>query len=326
MHQQTKPSPLLDALKSHTLLCDGAMGSQVQAMDLSVEVDYLNCENCTEILNTSRPDLVKQIHHSYLDAGADCIQTNSFGSSTITLGEFGLQDDAFELSRLAGRLARECVSEAMQNDGKVRYVLGSIGPGTKLPSLGHIGYHDLLAGIKTQAQGLLAGGVDAFLIETCQDTLQIKAAVEACKQARLEHHGDVYIPIFVQVTVETTGTLLVGADINAVIAILSSLDVDALGMNCATGPVEMETHLQQLAEGWENLIFIQPNAGLPCLKHGKTHYDLTPEQLATHLKTFITKYKLNLIGGCCGTTPSHIRALDAMLSSLTPALSQRERE
>ena len=326
MPQKTKPSPLLDALHRHTLLCDGAMGSQVQAMDLSVEVDYLNCENCTEILNKSRPDLVKQIHHSYLDAGADCIQTNSFGSSTITLGEFGLEDDAFELSRLAGVLARECVSEATQKDGKARYVLGSIGPGTKLPSLGHIGYHDLLAGIKTQAQGLLAGGVDAFLIETCQDTLQIKAAVEACKQARQEHHGDVYIPIFVQVTVETTGTLLVGADINAVMAILSSLDVDALGMNCATGPVEMETHLQQLAEGWENLIFIQPNAGLPCLKHGKTHYDLTPEQLATHLKTFITKYKLNLIGGCCGTTPAHIQALDAMLSSLSPALSQRERE
>jgi len=321
-----KSSPLLDALKSHTLLCDGAMGSQVQAMDLSVEVDYLNCENCTEILNKSRPDLVKQIHHSYLDAGADCIQTNSFGSSSITLGEFGLEDDAFELSRLAGVLARECVSKATQKDGKARYVLGSIGPGTKLPSLGHIGYHDLLAGIKTQAQGLLAGGVDAFLIETCQDTLQIKAAVEACKQARQEHHGEVYIPIFVQVTVETTGTLLVGADINAVMAILSSLDVDALGMNCATGPVEMETHLQQLAEGWEKLIFIQPNAGLPCLKHGKTHYDLTPEQLATHLKTFIAKYKLNLIGGCCGTTPAHIRALDAMLSSLTPTSSLREEE
>ncbi len=325
MTPQTKPSPLLDALKSHTLLCDGAMGSQVQAMDLSVEADYLNCENCTEILNQSRPDLVKQIHHSYLNAGADCIQTNSFGSSTITLGEFGLEAQAFELSRLAGVLARECVQEATQKDGKARYVLGSIGPGTKLPSLGHIGYHDLLAGIKTQAQGLLAGGVDAFLIETCQDTLQIKAAVEACKQARFEHGGEVYIPIFVQVTVETTGTLLVGADINAVIAILSSLDVDALGMNCATGPVEMETHLQQLAEGWENLIFIQPNAGLPCLKHGKTHYDLTPEQLATHLKTFIAKYKLNLIGGCCGTTPDHIRALDAMLSQL-PLLEERAGE
>ncbi len=317
MHK-TKPSPLLDALKSHTLLCDGAMGSQVQAMDLSVEVDYLNCENCTEILNKSRPDLVKQIHHSYLDAGADCIQTNSFGSSTITLGEFGLENDTFELSRLAGTLARDCVEEVTQQDGKARYVLGSIGPGTKLPSLGHIGYHDLLAGIKTQAQGLLAGGVDAFLIETCQDTLQIKAAVEACKQARLAHHGDVYIPIFVQVTVETTGTLLVGADINAVMAILSSLEVDALGMNCATGPVEMETHLQQLAEGWEKFIFIQPNAGLPCLKHGKTHYDLTPEALATHLERFIGKYKLNLIGGCCGTTPAHIRALDAMLSSIPP--------
>ena len=320
-----KPSPLLDALKSHTLLCDGAMGSLVQAMDLSVEVDYLNCENCTEILNKSRPDLIKAIHHSYLEAGADCIQTNSFGSSTITLSEFGLEDDTFELNRLAGRLARECVSEATQKDGKRRYVLGSIGPGTKLPSLGHIGYHDLLAGLKTQALGLLAGGVDAFLIETCQDTLQIKAAVEACKQARQEHHGEVYIPIFVQVTVETTGTLLVGADINAVIAILSSLDVDALGMNCATGPAEMETHLQQIAEGWEKLIFIQPNAGLPCLKHGKTHYDFSPEELATHFKAFIAKYKLNLIGGCCGTTPAHIRRLDEMLSQL-PLLEERAGE
>jgi 5-methyltetrahydrofolate--homocysteine methyltransferase len=353
-HQMLAPSPLMEALKHHTLLCDGAMGSQVQAMDLRVEEDFLNCENCTEILNESRPDVVKAIHTSYLEAGADCIQTNSFGSSSITLGEFGLEAKAFELSKKAAELARDATLPFVQADGKPRYVLGSIGPGTKLPSLGHVGYDELLASIQVQAEGLLAGGVDAFLIETCQDPLQIKVAIEACKRARSLPHpnplpkgegvrenitptlslgereaiqntqalepsplgrgqGEGYIPIFVQVTVETTGSLLVGTDIQGIMGVLSSMGVDALGMNCATGPKEMEPHLEQLAESWPGLIFVQPNAGLPCLKHGKTHYDLTPEQLATALNGFIDKMQLNMVGGCCGTTPEHIRALRNML-------------
>jgi len=309
-------SDILTALNSHTLLCDGAMGSQVQAIDLDVERDYLDCENCTEILNRSRPDVVKAIHNSYLDAGADCIQTNSFGSSPVTLAEFDIADDAFELSRLAGVLANQCTDAYTAIDGRPRYVLGSIGPGTKLPSLGHIAYTPLLDALEIQATGLLAGNVDAFLIETCQDPLQIKVAIEAVKRARLAANLDRYIPIFVQVTVETTNTLLVGTDIQGVMAILSSMDIDMLGMNCATGPKEMEEHLKQLAEGWPQLLSIQPNAGLPCLKNGKTHYDLTPNQLADALKSFREKYGLNLIGGCCGTTPEHIQALDTMLRSV----------
>lgn len=302
----------LDVLRERVLLCDGAMGSRVQAMELDIERDYWGNENCTEVLNLSRPDMVLEIHRGYFEAGADMVETNSFGGSPITLAEFGLQDKAEEINKRAAEIAREALEATANGDGRPRFVLGSVGPGTKLPSLGHIDYASVEAAIATQCRGLIGGGADAILIETCQDPLQIKAAVNGAKAARAQARKD-DLPIMVQVTVETTGTLLVGSDIAAAATIIHALDVPVLGLNCATGPQEMAPHVQWLAETWPGLISLQPNAGLPELVDGQTHYPLTPEELAKWLERFLVEDGLNLIGGCCGTTVDHIAALDAML-------------
>jgi 5-methyltetrahydrofolate--homocysteine methyltransferase len=308
-------SKLLDALGERVLLCDGAMGSQVQAMTLDVATDYDGRENCTEVLNRTRPDLVRAIHLTYLRAGADIVQTNSFGGSPITLGEFALADEAFALNRRAGELAREAIAEVAA-DKRERFVLGSVGPGTRLPTLGHVDYDSLEAALTVQCRGLIAGGVDGILIETCQDPLQIKAAVNGAKIARAEAKADT--PIFVQVTVETTGTLLVGADIAAAATIVHGLDVPLMGLNCATGPQEMAEHVKWLGENWPGLLSVQPNAGLPELVDGKPHYPLRPDSIAQWLERFVREDKVNLVGGCCGTTGPHIAALDAMLRRLAP--------
>ena len=304
----TRPH-LLDALRDQVLLCDGGMGSRVQALTLDIERDYWNQENCTEVLNLSRPDLVREIHRGYFEAGADMVETNTFGGSPITLAEFDLQDRAHEINKVAAELAREAADSF--SDGRHRWVVGSIGPGTKLPSLGNIAYDPLEAALAAQSRGLIAGGVDAILIETCQDTLQIKAAVNGAKIARAEAGADT--PIFVQVTVETTGTLLVGPDIAAAATVVHALDVPLIGLNCATGPQEMSEHVRWLAANWPGLLSVQPNAGLPELVDGKTHYPLDAEQMASWVERFISEDGLNLVGGCCGTNTSHIQALDAML-------------
>jgi len=304
---------ILDYLADRVLLCDGAMGTQMQARTLDVERDYLGHENCTEILCESRPDLVRDIHLGYLRAGADAVQTNSFGGSPITLGEFGISDKAFALNQRAGELAREAV-EALERDGRARFVIGSVGPGTRLPSLGHIDYQRLEDALTVQCRGLIAGSVDAILIETCQDTLQIKAAVNGAKRARAEAKTDT--PIFVQVTVETTGTLLVGSDIAAAATVIHALDVPMIGLNCATGPLEMAEHVKWLGENWPGKLSVQPNAGLPELVNGQTHYPLMPDELAQWQERFVTEDGVNLIGGCCGTDMPHIAALDAMLRRL----------
>ncbi len=304
----TRPH-LLDALRDQVLLCDGGMGSRMQALTLDIERDYWNQENCTEVLNLSRPDLVRDIHRGYFEAGADMVETNTFGGSPITLAEFDLGERAHEINKVAAELAREAADSF--SDGRHRWVVGSIGPGTKLPSLGNIAYDPLEAALAAQSRGLIAGGVDAILIETCQDTLQIKAAVNGAKMARAEAGTDT--PIFVQVTVETTGTLLVGPDIAAAATVVHALDVPLIGLNCATGPQEMSEHVRWLAANWPGLISVQPNAGLPELVDGHTHYPLDAEQMASWIERFIQEDGLNLIGGCCGTDTPHIRALDAML-------------
>ena len=304
----TRPH-LLDALRDRVLLCDGGMGSRVQALPLDIERDYWNQENCTEVLNLSRPDLVRDIHYGYFEAGADMVETNTFGGSPITLAEFGLGDRAREINKTAAGLAREAAESF--SDGRHRWVVGSIGPGTKLPTLGNIAYDPLEAALAEQSRGLIAGGVDAILIETCQDTLQIKAAVNGAKIARAEAGTDT--PIFVQVTVETTGTLLVGPDIAAAATVVHALDVPLIGLNCATGPQEMSEHVRWLAANWPGLLSVQPNAGLPELVDGRTRYPLDPEQMASWMERFIQEDGLNLIGGCCGTDVPHIQALDAML-------------
>jgi 5-methyltetrahydrofolate--homocysteine methyltransferase len=301
--------PILEALQERVLLCDGGTGSRVQAMPLEIERDYWGQENCTEILNLSRPDIVRELARGYFQSGSDIVQTNSFGGSPITLGEFGLSERAREINRRAGELAREALEEFA--DGRTRFVIGSVGPGTKLPTLGNVEYDTLEAALAEQCRGLLDGGVDAILIETCQDTLQIKAAVNGARIARAEAGRDT--PIFVQVTVETTGTLLVGPDIAAAATVVQALDIPLIGLNCATGPQEMAEHVRWLSKNYPGLLSVQPNAGLPELVDGHTRYPLAAAEMASWMERFVEEDGVNLIGGCCGTDMTHIAALDAML-------------
>lgn len=303
---------LFDYARERVVLFDGGMGTQIQAAGLSLD-DFWGLENCSEVLNLSRPDLIRDIHRRYLLAGADALETNSFGGSPVTLGEFGLADRAREINQRAAELAFEAISD-LPKDGRTRFVVGAIGPGTRLPSLGHIDYRTLEAAFCEQATGLLEGGVHALLIETCQDPLQIKAAVNGCRKA-MEQLGR-RVPLMVQVTVETTGTLLVGTDVSAAAVIIGALGVTSLGLNCATGPKEMAEHVRTLSQIWPGLLSVQPNAGLPELRDGKTFYPLLPSELAHWLERFVAEDGVNFIGGCCGTNEHHIAALDAMLRRL----------
>src|SRR6202167_3236078 len=290
------------------------MGTAVHGHALDLERDYRGRENCIEVLNQTRADIIRDIHLGHFRAGADAVQTNSFGGSPITLAEFNLADEAHDINRRAAEIAREAAVEAARADGRVRFVIGSVGPGTRLPSLGHIAYQTLEDALGIQCAGLAAGGVDAILIETCQDPLQIKAAVNAAKRAAVGSGRE--IPVFVQVTVETTGTLLVGSDIAAAATVVHALDVPLIGLNCGTGPREMAEHLKYLSENWPGLISVQPNAGLPELLDGHTHYPLTASEMAPWIERFVREDGVNLVGGCCGTETGHIAALDAMLKGL----------
>ncbi len=303
----------IDRLKRRVLLCDGGTGTLIQAEDWDVDKDFLGLENCSEILCQTRPDFVRQMHRTYFAAGADCVETNTFGANKVVFAEFDLVEQTYELNRLAAALAREVADEFETVDWP-RYVIGSMGPGTKLPSLGHIGYDTLEESYYEQARGLIDGDIDAFLLETNQDLLTMKAAANACKRARAEK-GREDIPIFAQVTIETTGTMLVGSDIGCAVTALAAMDVDAIGLNCATGPSEMAEHVRYLGENWPGLISVMPNAGLPMLVDGKTEYALGPDELADWQQRFVDEDGVNLIGGCCGTTPEHIRRLREMLDA-----------
>jgi len=303
-------SRFLEFLDTQVLLLDGAMGTQIQGANLKVEEDYWGQENCSEILNLSRPDFVRNVHRKYLLAGSDAVETNTFGGSSITLGEFDLTAKTIEINKRACELAHEAIEE-FKHDGRPRFVVGAIGPGTKLPSLGHIDYDALEASFALQAEGLIEGRADVFLIETSQDPLQVKAAVNACRLAMKKKH--VALPIMVQVTVETTGTLLVGTDIAAAATVMHALDVDVLGLNCATGPQEMADHVHWLSKNWPKKISVLPNAGLPEMHHGHVHFPLAPDQMAKWMERFLKEDGIHIIGGCCGTNEAHIAALDAML-------------
>ena len=308
------PAPnILEFINGRVLLADGAMGTITQAAELSVEKDYLGNENCTDILTESRPDLILQIHKDYFAAGADAVETNTFGASALTLGEFGLEKRCRELNHQAALIARRAADS--RRDSRRRFVLGSVGPGTKLASLGHVDYQSLEDSFHPQFLGLAEGKVDAFLIETCQDPLQIKAAINAARRA-MEKSGEA-IPIFCQVTMEVTGTMLVGTSMGAVATMIAAYeDVALLGLNCATGPAEMLEHLKWLSEYWRKPISVLPNAGLPEVVDGKPHYPLTAEELAAWQRRFVGELGVAMIGGCCGTTPRHIEHLDRMLKGL----------
>jgi len=300
----------LEFIDKQILLLDGAMGTQIQGASLKVEEDYWGQENCSEILNLSRPDFIRNVHMKYFAAGSDAVETNTFGGSFLTLGEFDLQDKTVEINKRACELAHEAIAE-FAHDGRKRFVVGSIGPGTKLPSLGHIDYDALESSFELQAEGLIAGKADVFLVETAQDPLQVKAAVNACKIAMKKLN--VTLPIMVQVTVETTGTLLVGSDIAAAATVIHALGVDVMGLNCATGPQEMSDHVKWLSQNWPRKISVLPNAGLPELHQGHVHFPLSPDEMARWMERFLKEDGINIIGGCCGTNEVHIAALNAML-------------
>lgn len=297
---------LLDALHTRVVIGDGAMGTQLQEHEPTLE-DYRQLEGCNEILNVTRPDMIGAIHDAYLAVGVDAVETNTFGANWSNLGDYGIEDRITELAAAGARIARERVEAAEAADGRMRWVLGSMGPGTKLPSLGHTTYDHLKQTFAEQAAGLIDGGADAFLVETSQDLLQTKAAVNGCKQAIVER--GIRLPIFVEVTVETTGTMLMGSEIGAALTALEPLGVDAIGLNCATGPAEMSEHLRHLSKHSSVPVACMPNAGLPVLTADGAHYPLSPDELATAHEQFVREFGLGLIGGCCGTTPAHLKAV-----------------
>jgi len=307
---------ILAALDARVLVLDGAMGTQLHAADLDLEKDYLGLENCSEVIVLTRPDVVKDIHAGFLAVGADGVETNTFGANPMLLADFGLEEKTREINRRAAEIAREACDEAFSAD-KPRFVLGSMGPGTKLASLGQATYQQLKGSYTEQAHGLVEGGIDAFLIETCQDPLQIKAAVNAAICAR-ESAGK-KTPIFVSVTMEVTGTMLVGTEMAAAIALLDPYPIDLIALNCATGPREMSEHVRLLGQTCRKRIGCYPNAGLPQLVDGQPSYPLTPAELADWLKRFVDDDGLNLVGGCCGTTPEHIAALVEKIGTQAPA-------
>jgi 5-methyltetrahydrofolate--homocysteine methyltransferase len=291
------------------------MGTMLQAADLTLD-DFDGLEGCNEILNVTRPDVVRDIHSAYFAAGSDAVETNTFGANLPNLGEYGIAHRIRELSEAAARIAREAAEEHSA-PGRPRWVLGSMGPGTKLPTLGHARYADLRDAYAEEADGLLAGGADALIVETCQDLLQAKAAIIGAKRGMARAGRDV--PLIAQVTVETTGTMLLGSEIGAALTALEALGVDLIGLNCATGPTEMSEHLRYLSRNSRVPLSVMPNAGLPELgPHGAT-FPLTPDQLATALSMFVTEYGTRLVGGCCGTTPSHVKEVVEAVSDLTPA-------
>ena len=301
----SNPGLLRQALAQRTVIADGAMGTMLQAADPTLE-DFQNHEGCNEILNVTRPDLVRSVHDAYLEVGVDAIETNTFGANWANLAEYGIEDRIYELAFAGGKIAREA-ADAFGTVDKPRFVLGSLGPGTKLPSLGHTSYQKLKDAYYTASKGLVDSGSDALLIETTQDLLQAKAAVNGARQAVAESGRDVVV--IAQVTVETTGTMLLGSEIGAALNALEPLNIDLIGLNCATGPAEMSEHLRYLSKNSHAAISVMPNAGLPILGPKGAEYPLGPEELATALETFVHDYGITLIGGCCGTTPAHLAAV-----------------
>ncbi len=302
-------------LSERIFVFDGAMGTNLQRFNPTAE-DYGGHEGCTEMLCYTHPDWLKDVHASFFKAGVDIVETNSFGASRITLGEFGMGEKAYQFNVDAAKIAKE-VAYGFSTPDKPRFIAGSIGPGTKLPSLGHIDFDTLRASYEEQCRGLLDGGADLLLIETCQDLLQVKACINGALDAQKK--TGIRVPINVQVTIEATGTMLVGSDMATAITVLEAFPVDTIGLNCATGPLEMSEHVRTLGQVTDRYISVLPNAGLPENVGGQAVYKLTPKELADHLVDFVKRYGVNVVGGCCGTTAEHLREVVDAVSKLTPA-------
>ena len=313
-------STLRTALAERVVVADGAMGTMLQASDATVD-DFESYEGCNEILNVTRPDIVTAVHEAYLEAGADCVTTNSFGANLGNLGEYEIADRIAELSEASARLARAAADRWATPD-RPRWVLGSMGPGTKLPTLGHTTFRELRDTYQVNAEALLRGGADALIIETCQDLLQAKAAIIGARRAVAELAPDALV--IAQVTIETTGTMLLGTEIGAALTALEPLGIDMLGLNCATGPGEMSEHLRYLAAHARIPISCEPNAGLPVLTSDGASYPLTPAQFADAHDRFTREFGLSLVGGCCGTTPEHIAVLAGRVAD-RPVAGRRPR-
>ncbi|MBP1648245.1 MAG: metH [Bacteroidetes bacterium] len=306
----------LSVQKEKIIVFDGATGTHLQGQGLTADDfggEHLN--GCNEYLVVSCPGAVENVHRDYLQAGCDVIETNSFGSTSIVLTEYGLEARAYELNLKAAQIASRMARE-FSTPEHPRFVAGSMGPTTKLPSLGHIKFKLMAAAYKEQARGLIEGGVDLLCVETCQDVLQSKAAL--CGIFEFFEESRSRLPVIVSVTVETMGTLLLGTEISAALVSLEPYDVDVIGINCATGPKEMSEHVRVLTASSPKPIFVMPNAGIPENIGGHAYYSLTPEELTNYLSHFVHDLGVSVVGGCCGTTPQHIQKLVEAVGGLAP--------
>ncbi len=303
-------------IKNRPLIIDGAMGTQLQQRDDKIpHAAWEGNEGCNELLNVTCPEILSEIYHAYLTAGADFITTNTFGSFSWVLDEYQIGHRAYELTKAGAQLVKkEC--EKFSTPEHPRFVLGSVGPGTKLPSLGHIHYDVMFKGYTEFCLALIDGGVDVFLLETCQDPLQIKAALHACQEANKQR--DTQIPIMVSVTIELSGTMLIGTDAGTIATILEPFDILSLGFNCGTGPAQVQKHVKTLSELWGKPISVHANAGLPQNRGGHTYYPMGPDEFADQQEKFLAFNGVSFLGGCCGTTPQHIRALVDRVANMTP--------
>ena len=311
-------SNFLDLLKEKIVVFDGAMGTALQGQNLSLE-DWggANFENCSENLLYTKPEAVEKVHTSFLEVGCDVIETNSFGGSGVVLAEFGIVEKTYDVNKKAAELAKRLASDYSTKE-KPRFVAGSIGPGTKLPTLGHINFLDLKAAYAEQARGLVDGGSDLLIVETCQDLLQTKAALAAIFE--LFEKQKVKIPVIAQVTIETFGTMLNGTEIAAALTALEPFPIDVIGMNCGTGPKQMAESLKYLCENAPLPVSVLPNAGLPEVKDGAQHYDETPESFTAQIVHFARDFGVNIVGGCCGTTPEHLKMVVEQMQNLSPKI------
>src|SRR5438874_534805 len=314
----------LDTLRERVVVFDGATGTNLQARDLSAyDFGGPALEGCNEMLVLTRPQVIADLHRSFFEVGVDAVETDTFGAFPIVLAEYGIADRTFELNRAAAQIAKE-VASGYSTPDRARWVVGSIGPGTKLPSLGQIDFVTLRDGYEAQVAGLLAGGADVLLVETVYDLLQAKAAIVACRRAMARAGKD--LPLMVQVTMETTGRMLVGSEIGAALTALEALKPDVIGLNCATGPGEMTEHLRHLSQHARTFLSALPNAGLPSVVDGRTHYDLTPDELAEAHDRFTSEFGVNVVGGCCGTTPEHLRRVVETIGNRAPLERHPEHE